>query len=96
MRRYFGSLARVFPTVDAALFEDVRPHTGPSGYARSKVRCVVCGSTGYPGGPWMESHRRGHAPCPLCGRPLTRLLNGHPRKHSRCPARRGFPGVVTP
>lgn len=54
-----------------------------------KVACSVCGATGYdyPGAPWQERHLAGHIPCGDCGRPLTVLYDGSPRKHARCPAR---------
>lgn len=33
-----------------------------------KLRCKVCGRTGYPtnGRGWMAPCLRGHAPCPIC------------------------------
>jgi hypothetical protein len=54
-----------------------------------KVECTVCGATGYDVGDrprsWQNAHRRGHAPCPRCGTPLTLLANGRARTHARCP-----------
>lgn len=52
---------------------------------RGRVRCTVCGMRGYPGGSWQVSHRRGHAPCPRCGRMLQVKLDGSARTHTRCP-----------
>lgn len=80
-------LERAFPTVDGGLFEPVRGYAFYGGYHRDKLRCTVCFRTGYPGGEWQEGCRRGHRPCPLCGRQLTVLLDGTPRKHARCPGR---------
>jgi len=51
----------------------------------TKVYCTVCGADGYPYGDWMEAHRRGHLPCPRCGKLLAVLKNGAPRVHGRCP-----------
>lgn len=53
--------------------------------------CDTCEVRGLPHGKWMETHRRGHAPCPRCGRQLTVKLDGTPRVHTRCPNR---PGTV--
>lgn len=81
---------RAFPRVDAGLFSEPTPLTW-SWNARprgGKVTCLVCDRKGYMGGAWMEGCRRGHAPCPLCGRMLTVLLDGSPRMHARCPQRR--------
>jgi hypothetical protein len=55
--------------------------------ASCKVQCAVCGRRGYPGGAWQNPHRKGHAPCPDCGKQLTLLANGTPRFHTRCPRR---------
>lgn len=58
------------------------------GSRSEKVRCTVCGATGYDydgSRSWKNAHRRGHAPCPRCGKPLTLLQNGRPRTHGRCP-----------
>jgi len=49
--------------------------------------CNICETRGLPGGKWMETHRRGHAPCPRCGRQLTVKLDGTPRVHTRCPSK---------
>lgn len=53
---------------------------------RGRVRCTVCGMRGYPGGSWQDTHRRGHASCPRCGRMLQVKLDGSARTHTRCPA----------
>ena len=64
------------------------------GYSWSpdKWRCIVCGREGYGTDTepyrWSESCRRGHAPCPDCGRMLTTKLDGQPRRHTRCANRR--------
>jgi hypothetical protein len=50
-----------------------------------KVRCIACGATGYDGDRWQDAHRRGHAPCPKCGKMLTVRLDGSPRTHTGCP-----------
>lgn len=62
-------------------------------YSGPKWRCDVCGRTGY-GDPNRENHhhwsnacKRGHSPCPWCGRQLSLRMDGTPRVHSRCPAR---------
>lgn len=32
-----------------------------------RVRCIVCGATGFDGGRWQESHIKGHPyKCPSC------------------------------
>lgn len=78
-------------------------HQGRSyGYSFSgpKWKCDVCGRTGYSNGNpagrplrttshghWSDSCRRGHAPCPWCGRVLALRKDGTPRVHSRCPDR---------
>jgi ribosomal protein S27E len=64
------------------LFEDI-PNS-----RKNKVRCTVCGKTGYPGGRWQDAHRRGHRPCPRCGGVLAVLANGNARTHPRCPEER--------
>lgn len=51
----------------------------------SRVECSECGARGFPGGAWQDLHRRGHAPCPRCGRIFTVKLDGTPRIHTRCP-----------
>jgi hypothetical protein len=59
-----------------------------------KVICTECGATGYDVDhprSWQHAHRRGHAPCPRCGKVLTLLVNGKPRTHVRCPVRRASP-----
>ena len=56
----------------------------PAGPRSVKVRCVVCGHTGYPGGHWQRAHVAGHAPCRGgCGKMLTLLQDGNPRMHQR-------------
>jgi uncharacterized Zn-finger protein len=60
------------------------------GSRTGKVECTVCGKDGYPGEhpkSWMNAHKRGHSPCPDCGKQLTLLTNGRPRTHQRCPER---------
>ena len=53
---------------------------GNGGYS-GKVRCTVCGSTGYPGGSWMDVHIEGHSECPDCGKvKATRVMRKH-RSH---------------
>lgn len=54
-----------------------------------KVRCNVCGGRGYEGGKWQDWHRRGHLPCPLCGKLITVLRDGTARTHGRCPTQGG-------
>jgi hypothetical protein len=64
------------------------------GSRTGKVQCTVCGATGYDWDgkkSWKNAHLRGHAPCPLCGKQLTLLMNGAPRTHSRCPVRLSTP-----
>lgn len=75
-------------------FEHVRTSWSRGyGYTADKWRCTVCGRDGYgsPTGPspWSESCRRGHAPCPDCGRILSIRIDGQPRRHARCPNRIG-------
>jgi hypothetical protein len=55
----------------------------------ARVTCSVCGARGFPGGSWQAPHRRGHAPCFRCGRPLTVKLDGTARVHTRCPTVEG-------
>jgi len=46
-----------------------------------KVICPDCGATGYPGGSWLNKHRR-HTDCDVCGKTVTaRGLNNHKRMH---------------
>lgn len=71
------------PDVERALFE---PTVG------IRVRCIVCGISGFPGGRWQNPHRRGHSPCLNCGRQLTVRLDGSPRKHNRCPRKESNDG----
>lgn len=41
-------------------------YVGPKG---TRMRCVTCGTTGYPGGSWQEKCREGHPyQCPDCER----------------------------
>lgn len=68
------------PEVERRLFRPISAHS-------IKVACVVCGSTGLPGGRWQRTHRRGHAPCLDCGQQLTVKMDHQPRKHARCPGR---------
>lgn len=53
---------------------------------RSKVECTVCGSSGYPDGPWQDACRSGHPHvCEGCGaRKATGQGLGAHRRH--CPA----------
>jgi ribosomal protein S27E len=58
------------------------------GSRTGKIRCKICGATGYDVDhvrSWQHAHRRGHSPCPRCGKMLTILMNGKPRTHTRCP-----------
>lgn len=75
------------PVCELPLNHPARPEFPPaSGHVMSKVRCSVCGTTGYYGGRWMIAHLRGHAPCGKgCGVVLSVLQNGRPRSHARCP-----------
>lgn len=64
-------------------------------YSGPKWRCDTCGRTGY-GDPaqerrnhWSDSCKRGHSPCPWCGRQLSLCMDGTPRVHTRCPKRPG-------
>jgi endogenous inhibitor of DNA gyrase (YacG/DUF329 family) len=50
-----------------------------------RVKCGTCGARGFPGGSWQAPHRRGHKPCPHCGRQLPVKLDGGARVHTRCP-----------
>lgn len=82
-------LERLFPRVDAGLFAPARDGHG-QGYdhwSRPRMRCLVCDAVGYDGCDWMAPHRRGHSRCPLCPKMLTVLLDGSPRRHTRCPGR---------
>jgi transcription elongation factor Elf1 len=63
-------------------YEPVRPAW------KGRVRCTVCGRTGYVGGTWKEACERGHLPCLDCGRQLSVKLDGTRRVHTRCPAKR--------
>jgi hypothetical protein len=71
--------------VTAATFTHFSPHS-------LRVACGVCDARGFPDGAWQDPHRRGHAPCPRCGRQLTVKLDGTPRVHTRCPRRGPFDG----
>jgi hypothetical protein len=53
-----------------------------------RVRCSVCGRVGWNtnGRGWQAICKRGHAPCPKCGRQMSVLKDGSPRSHPRCPA----------
>jgi hypothetical protein len=65
------------------LFERAGPHS-------ERIRCRVCGATGYDVNhkrSWKRAHLRGHAPCPHCGKPMSLMTNGKPRTHTRCPER---------
>ena len=59
----------------------------------TKYECVVCHTRGYGPiegkfrSPWVETHLRGHSPCPWCGRQQTLRKDGTPRVHSRCKER---------
>lgn len=64
------------------------PMITPSGRKSQKVECRVCGRNGFPDTPWQRTCRRGHSPCPDCGRQFSLLSNGKPRIHARCPARK--------
>lgn len=62
-------------------------------YTGPKWRCDTCGKAGY-GDPaqagchhWSAGCKRGHSPCPWCGRQLTLRMDGTPRVHNRCPTR---------
>jgi ribosomal protein S27E len=59
----------------------------PVSHRSGKVRCIVCGATGFDGCPWQWSHERGHEPCPWCGKQLSVRLDGTARVHSKCPER---------
>jgi len=47
-----------------------------------KVKCPVCGSTGYPGGKWTLKHNE-HADCDICGKTVSKrgLVNHKARAH---------------
>lgn len=66
-------------------FEDVRYYSTFGQTHGPKIRCLICGRTGYPNGRWMESCLRGHRPCDWCGRLLIVKLDGGVRVHTRCP-----------
>ena len=84
---------KVHPTVTLGTrFEHIRPaQTRGYGWTDDKWRCTICGREGHGTAndpyPWADSCRRGHAPCPDCGRMLSIRLNGQPRRHTRCPNR---------
>ncbi len=73
---------------DGGYGEVVKKQFEPLSGGSQKVRCVDCGATGYDYDhpkSWQNAHRRGHAPCPRCGKMLALLTNGRPRGHTRCP-----------
>lgn len=80
----------------ACLFESAGPHS-------IKLRCRICGRTGYETRngltgeivnrhSWQLTCMRGHRPCPRCGRMLSVLRNGSARTHGRCPVSTGGEG----
>ena len=66
------------------------------GYTPDRWACDVCGRTGiydphkerqWPSTYWFTACKRGHSPCPWCGKQLALRLDGTPRVHARCKER---------
>jgi hypothetical protein len=68
----------------AAMREQAEASPRFEGTPRGKIRCTVCGDSGYPGGAWMDKHIEGHTLC-WCGKwSPTRTFNMH-RGHRNHP-----------